>query len=482
VLGFIPTAWYPSALALSADAKTLYVGTARGLTLRPNVPPSSFYQIAQAPQAVKFDYIGTILRGDISIVPVPGPAALAAYTKQVYDNTPTSQSAFRDVALARGIQRTAFSKIKHVLYIIRENRTYDQVFGDLGPGNGDPGLTLFGEHVTPNAHRLAREYALLDNLYTNGDVSEDGHQWCDSAYATDAVEKGWLTSYADRGEPTRDYRLVASPAGYLWDDAARHGLTYRNYGEVPIYQAGPNSAPQYGPNLTGHISERWTAASKGGARDPALADIFIDELHAAQRTGVWPNLMVMALPEDHTEGALAGHFTPIAHVAANDVAIGKIVDAVSRSRFWNQTAILMIEDDAQAGPDHVDAHRTVGLVISPYVKRGVVDSTLYTTASMVRTIELMLHLPSMTQFDSGATPLYRSFGTTLAHAPYTRLAARVDLNARNPARTADASASAKLDFSAPDRADPQALNAILWHSIKGRAPLPAPVAVAHASP
>ena len=283
-----------------------------------------------------------------------------------------------------------------MLYIIRENRTYDQVFGDLGRGNGDPKLVLFGKDITPNAHELANQTVILDNLYVNGEVSEDGHQWSNAAYATNFTEKAWPSSYSRRGEPEADERLTASPAGYLWDNCRKHGLSYISYGEFASFRADPGHAPKFQgvKGLQEHFSSGWLERHDeglmDGGRDPDKVPVFIDDLHRAEQTGDWWQFMVMHLPEDHTRGLLAGAYTPKAMAGSNDVALGRVVEAVSHSRFWAETAIFVIEDDAQNGPDHVDVHRTVGLVISPYTKQGFVDSTHYTTASMVRTMELIL--------------------------------------------------------------------------------------------
>lgn len=471
VLGFIPTGWYPSALAISSNGRQLFVGTAKGLGFRGSASGKPNLAEDLARQRQKFTYIGDLLSGDVCVVDLPDASGLAADTRQVLADVPHPPAPTPAEEAAN-----PFRNIKHVVYIIRENRTYDQVFGDIPGGNGDPNLCLFGENVTPNAHLLARNYVLLDNLYCNGEVSQDGHQWCDAAYATDYTEKDWILGYSGQTGPPDDDDLAASPAGYLWDNCARHGVTYRTYGEGARFRADRNGPPVFlgDKTLDGHTSYPYSQIppfSKG--RDLGRAQVFIDDLHAAEKTGDWPQFMVMSLGEDHTQGLTAGAFTPTAHVAENDQAVGQIVDAVSHSRFWPETAIFIIEDDAQNGPDHVDAHRTVGLVASPYVHAGV-DSTMYTTASYVRTIELILGLPPMTQFDAHATPMYAAFTDRPNLAAYNCLAAQVDLEARNPLKGKDEEASDKLDLTAPDRADPDKLNAILWHALKPGVPMPAP--------
>lgn len=490
VLGFIPTGWYPTAVVVSADGRKLFVGCGKGLGSAPSAPlrgGGTILDIYNAPgqsygprhdQRVTFDYISSLVRGTVSVIDMPDDAELARDTAVVVQGCP-----YRDSLLARTSSAPGHSvvpgvvgkksPITHVVYIIKENRTYDQVFGDLPGGNGDPALTLFGEQVTPNHHALARQFVLMDNLYCNGEVSEDGHQWCNAAFCTDWTEKTYPGNYAgpSRGDPPGDDAVTASSGGYLWDNCARHGLTYRTYGEFANFVSNkdaPPTATSTSPGLRGHVSLAWElAARQGKNRDYQRVDAFIDELHAAEKNGDWPNFMVMSLGEDHTVGLTPGRPTPWAAVGSNDLGLGKIVDAVSHSRFWPQTAIFVMEDDAQAGPDHVDAHRTVGLVVSPYVKRRSVDHTLYTTASFVRTMELLLGLPPMTQYDAGATPLFSAFADRPVLSPFSLLPAQVDLDAKNPRHGPGALASARMDFSQYDRCNPDTLNRLLWRAVKG---------------
>ena len=403
------------------------------------------------------------------------PPVSPRYTRQVIGNVPVPRQQV-NATVAATVEQEVFPRIKHVVYIIRENRTYDQVFGDLGIGNGDPSITMFGKTVTPNAHALARHFVTLDNLYANGEVSEDGHQWCDAAYATDFTEKAWVNSYSKRGEPTASADLVASPAGYLWDNCRRNNVSFRSYGEGRIVESSPATPPTMDlrGTLLGHVAQDWPRQAFVD-RDYNRVDYFINELHQAEKTGGWPQFMIMSLGEDHTEGVEGDKYTPVAHVASNDLGLAKLVEAVSRSKFWPETAIFVIEDDAQNGPDHVDAHRTVGLVISPWVKRNTLDSTMYTTASLVRTMELILKLPPMTQFDELATPMYNSFTNRPDQAIVAALPETVDLEARNPKGGPGDSASRRLDFSDFDRADPDELNRILWMALKPGQEAPAPV-------
>ncbi len=477
IAGFIPTGWYPTALAISPDSRQLFVGTGKGMGFRNNFPASAPAPPRKTPNPeTPYDYIGDVLSGHVSIVDMPDAKQLAVYTKQALSNVPVPASQV-DSALAARIQKEVFPKIKHIVYVIRENRTYDQVFGDLPAGNGDPRLVLFGEKVTPNAHTLARKFVTLDNLYCDGEVSEDGHQWADASYATDFNQKAWTNSYSRRPEVEADERLMNSPAGYIWDNCARHNKTFRTYGEMASFVSNPDEEPRVKAvgALTSNASLEWLKLKNKGARDPEKVEVFVKELKEAEKTGNWPNFMVMALGEDHTQGLTPGQFTPQARVASNDQALGMIVEAVSNSKFWSETAIFVMEDDAQNGPDHVDAHRTVGLVISPWIKRGIVDSTMYTTASMVRTMELILGLPPMTQFDAAATPMYFSFTTDAAKEPIRMNAPQIDLMSKNPSTGALARASLKLDFSDIDRADPDELNRILWAAIRPNEPMPAPV-------
>jgi hypothetical protein len=356
-----------------------------------------------------------------------------------------------------------------VLYIIKENRTYDQVLGDMKDaagkpvGNGDPALTLFGEDVTPNHHALAREFVLLDNLYANGEVSVDGHHWSNGAYVPDAMQRTWPSEYGGKGGTPIRYGdfgdpLAETPSGRIWDLCERAGLPFRTY----YYHVDKRR------------SDAWAQARARGTRDYVAADIFLKDLAEWGQSGEMPRFTVMALSEDHTTGTRPGSFTPKACVASNDLAVGKIVEACSKSRFWKEMAIFIIEDDAQNGPDHVDAHRTVALAVSPYTRRGAVDSTMYSTCSLLRSMELILGLPPMTQYDAGATPLYAAFTNRPDFTPYNVRPARIDLDARNLRTAYGASASRAMDLSEPDhltRQDEDTLNRVLWHSVKGASAL-----------
>jgi hypothetical protein len=486
VLGFLPVGWYPSALAINAGK--LYVGNSKGMGSYSDIrgPGSPLPPGPEGNGSVK-----SLQKGSVEIVDLSQlKTNLRTWSKQVYDNTPYHDDQLvaakapgaptvipRDVGVG--------SPIKHVLYIIKENRTYDQVLGDLGKGNGDARLTIFGEKVTPNHHALARQFVLLDNLFCDGEVSVDGHSWSNSAYATDFNEKLWPVTYGGHSKAVASAAYVPS-AGHLWDLAQKKGLTYRSYGEYAT-RASDGTTMEASPGvggLLGHVAPKFKLP---GLRDTDNAAEFLREFDEYERNfdspspaKRLPNFMVMSLPEDHTAGTTPGRFTPIAMVANNDYAVGMIVDRISHSRYWPETAIFIIEDDAQDGPDHVDARRTTGYVVSPYIKRQLTDSTLYTTSSFLRTMELLLGLPPMSQYDAAASPLYGSFSDKPDLTPFQHVKPMVDVLDKNTLRAYGARRSMKMDFRDVDEAPMAELNEILWKSIKGAdAVVPAPVHRVH---
>ncbi len=485
VKGFIPTGWYPTAVAVTPDGKSILVGVGKGLQSKANPRKAADPDKADAvaPKLLPYPYIGTTLSGAVSVVPVPDEAKLKEYTAQVYRNCPYADA---QLTTAPYPVKTAIptkvgdpSPIKHVIYIIKENRTYDQIFGDLaaGPnkkGNGDPSLCMFPRKVTPNHHKLATDYVLLDNLYCNGQVSRDGHPWSTAAYHTDYIGRDWHLTYSQRKgvADTDDGDLARPPSGYLWDACKRAGLSYRNYGEYGRRVSQPDGTVAVEaavPGLVGHMCPDYGVPKVKGVRvrDTDNAETFLKEFAAFEAAGTLPRLMIVSLGEDHTTGTTVGTFTPQACVASNDLALGRLVEGVSKSKAWPATAIFVIEDDAQNGPDHVDAHRTVGLVISPYTKRGHVDSTQYATVSMIRTMELILGLPPLSQYDAAARPMFDSFTAQPDVTPYTHLPAEIDLTARNGLKAFGAARSARMDFSEYDRVDDFELNDILWHAVMG---------------
>jgi YVTN family beta-propeller protein len=476
VLGFIPTGRYPSALALTPDGKRLLIGTAKGLQDQPNVDLANLPAGRDGEGMIPHVYVGDQLTGNLSIVEAPDLEQLKTYTAQVRQNRPRPTNPGLSPAQVRE-RLAALKKIHHVIWIIKENRTYDQVLGDVAKGNGEPKLTIFGENVTPNEHALVNTFTLLDNLYCDGEVSQVGHQWTDAGYAGDYTQKQWIINYSGRKEIVSDTRLTSSPGGFIWQNVKRHGLKARIYGEYLEWQEDHSSAKgevKADPEKFGCSSAFEKVFAKGG-RDTEKAQVFLNELHAAEKTGDWPNFMVMALNEDHTSGMRAGGLSPTAEVASNDQAVGMVIDGLSHSKFWKDSAVFIIEDDAQDGADHVDAHRTTGYFVSPYVARGIVDHSQYSTTSMLHTMELILGIPPMSQYDAAASPLLASVTAEPDFTPYNLLPPRVDLNQRNPSGTALARRSAKLDFSDIDRADPDELNAILWEALKPGIPVPAPV-------
>lgn len=470
VNGFIPTGWYPSALAVSPDGKTIFVANGKGLRSRSNLTPADLANGTHPrhPQ----EHIAKTLEGSISFIDRPDADQMAKYNEQVRKNSPYTPESFRKAPVPSDSIIPGHvggdCPIKYVLYIIKENRTYDQVMGDMTDasgkriGNGDPRITMYGQKITPNQHQLARDYVLLDNLYCNGEVSVDGHSWCDAAIATDWNVRSWLLSYSKHGHLPGNEELETPAAGYLWDLCQRNGVSYRNYGE---------GSQRVASSSRGVWSGSWKE------RDMDRVKHWVADLNDAEKPGNdLPRFTIMSLGENHTQATTPGANTPDACVASNDLGVGRIVEAATHSRFWNQMAIFIIEDDAQNGPDHVDAHRTVGLVLSPYCKRGAVDSTLYTTASMVRTMELILGLPPLTQYDAGATPMFNCFSKELHATPYMALQPKTDLFAVNTRKSPKAAESAAMDFSDYDLAPEDAMNRILWEAAKGPdVPYPTPI-------
>jgi len=468
------------------------VGVGKGLTSKANPLYTPEQLKADAKDEIEsvtrklmpYPYIGTTMSGSLSIVPIPDEATLKEYTNRVYRNCPYSDTqlttAPHPVKTAIPTKVGAPSPIEHVIYIIKENRTYDQVFGDMKKGNGDPALVMYGEKITPNHHKIASEFVLLDNLYCNGQVSRDGHPWSTAAYHTDYIARDWHLTYSTRKgvDDDDDGDLSNPPSGYIWDACNRAGLTYRSYAEAgKRVSDGEGNAKMEGrvPGLVGKMSPDFGISKEKGqrTRDTDNVETFLKEFRNYEKNGDLPRFIVMSLGEDHTSGTAPGAYTPEACVASNDLALGQLVDAVSKSKYWAKTAIFVIEDDAQNGPDHVNAQRTVGLVISPYTKRAHLDSTQYTTVSMIRTMELILGLPPLSQYDAAARPMFNSFTDKADLTPYTHVPARIDLNAKNTKLAYGADRSSKMDFTEYDRIDDFELNEILWRASKGvDAPLP----------
>jgi len=489
-LGWVPTGWYPTSVRYHKESKRIIVANGKGMFSRPNPNGPGPYNRGAGGIA---EYIGNLFTGTVSFIDMPSPERMASYSKQALACSPLKKDGS---ALAEGVEDDNPipkkvgdpSPIKHVLYIIKENRTYDQVFGDMPQGNGAPHLCLFPEAITPNHHKLAREFVLLDNTYVEGEVSADGHEWSMGAYATDFVEKLWPLSYRGGkkiGYPSEgNYDNAERPAGgYIWDRCAEAKVTYRSYGEWVENGAKKNDGTFEDSRasvkaLEGHFDPQFHGYDLDYL-DVKRAERFISELKRFEKEGGLPQLQILRLPNDHTEGTRLGKHTPTAMVADNDLALGMVVEAVSQSKFWKETAIFVIEDDAQNGPDHVDAHRVVSLVISPYTKRKYVDSTMYSTSSLLRTMELILGLKPMSQFDAAARPMFNSFTSKPDVTPYTHEKPKTDLDAKNLAGAWGADWSAMANLEREDAADDLKFSEVIWKSVKGaHSPLPAPVRAA----
>jgi DNA-binding beta-propeller fold protein YncE len=485
-LGFIPTGWYPTSVRIEPQQGTIYVVSGKGLSSKANrLGPNP---LNDPPRGVR-EYIAGLFRGSLSVVSPPDPQRMAAYTRAAFQCSPLREDlAPRTAQRSDGNPIPASvgdpSPIKHCIYIIKENRTYDQVFGDLPAGNGDPDLCIFPRRVTPNHHALAEQFVLLDNFYVESEVSADGHEWTMAAYANDFVEKSWPLSYRGSskiiGYPSEGSYEIATPAGgYLWDRCREAGVSYRSYGE--FIQNGrtvddPSTAKL--PALEGHFDPGFRGYDLDYL-DIDRAERFLEQWRQFDSEGTLPQMTILRLGNDHTYGTRPGKRTPTAMVADNDLALGRVVEGVSNSKAWPETAIFVVQDDAQNGSDHVDAHRTVALAISPYTRRGIVDSTMYSTASMLRTMELILGLRPMSQFDAAARPMYNSFAAEPDLTPYTHLPAQVDLQQRNESTAWGAADSLRMDFTKEDAADDLLLNEVVWRSVRGAdSPMPPPVRAA----
>ncbi len=493
LLGLIPVGWFPGAIVFDASRKQIDVANLKGIGN------------GHSPFSV-FQYYNTL-----SVIPVPPAKALAKLTQTAladlrYPLLAQAKLPPRNNRIAQPVPERPGEPgvFQHVIYIIKENRTYDQILGDVKAGNGDAGLCNFGRRVTPNEHQLVRDFVLLDNTYCCGMVSADGHQWADSALATDYIERefsGWPRSYPFEGEDA----LALSPAGCIWDDALAHGKTVRDYGEFTgTHKAWKNPAQKdaldfsacYRDFVSGSNAIAYTCEPNVASLRPCVAtntagwdldvpDVFragqfIKELKQFEPTGNLPDFIILWLPSDHTSGTRFGSPTPAAQVADNDLALGQIVDAVSHSRFWTNTCIFAVEDDPQAGADHVSGFRTTAYVASPYTKRGVTVSTQYNQTSLLRTMELMLGLPPMNQLDATATPMFDCFTNTTDFTAFDAVTNNVPLDEMNPApkqipdaqRRKDAYVSARLPLQKPDQCPEDVLNRILWRATMGTKPYP----------
>jgi YVTN family beta-propeller protein len=553
-LGLIPTAWYPTDVNVTPDGQNLVVTNTNGTGGGPNPcgPKSPLAECNQDTLDPNFredtETVKSIIKGSLSVIPVPtSKAALAGLTAEVMRNN--------RVRARRARKPRYLDRIKHVIYVVKENRTYDQVLGDLGKGNGDPGLTLFKEDSAPNHHELARRFTLFDNFYADAQVSADGHNWVTQAGATDYVQKTWPIVYSPgirSSQRAYDFQSVPSnrlfasdplavdpsvprsaaapTGGYLWDSAYRKGLGYRIYGE---FTSGPDSctgggnasnATHLSPRFGNHVDRLFPAfnlaCSDSVHREPEWAREFL-RFDGEHRRGLarynrqkaerrrelqrrakqkrrhplkrfkplpriappadpLPELSMVRFPSDHTAGTRAGRATPEAYMADNDLALGRMVDAVSHSSYWGSTAVLVTEDDAQDGPDHVDAHRTMAFVISPYTQTGAIDSRQYDTAALLATLERLLGLPPMSIVDQRAPGMWPAFSPKPNFTPYTAIQPQVTPFgaggfALNPAKAPMSKAAARWDLTDADSAPDIALNQSIWKSVKGAgSPMPKP--------
>ncbi len=470
--GFIPTGWY--ATCVRVIGKTLFVANGKGLSSLANpygpnptdVSEEVEYQQAGKIEKIKVQYIGGLFKGALCVLPEPGQQQLGVFSQAVYNNTPYSQ--VRDYR-SEGMEGNPIpmqvgdaSPITYVFYVIKENRTYDQVLGDIPEGNGDPRLALFGERITPNQHAVAREFVLLDNFFVNGEVSADGHNWCMGAYATDYIEKNWPTSYGGKGGgyDSEGSREIANNKDYLWDVCKEYGVTYRTYGEF-VNDFKPSL-----PVIQDHFCTYFTSWDQK-VRDTTRFYQWKRDFDSLLSLSQVPQFNSLRFINDHTEGLSTGRPTPFAHTADNDLAVGLFVDYLSHSPIWNECAIFIIEDDAQNGPDHVDAHRTTAYAAGGFVKEGFVDHTIYSTSSMLRTIELILGLPPMTQYDASATPMWRCFSNSAGHKPFTARPNQVNLNEKNTVISKWSKLSEEFNFAREDRAPDLEFNEVIWKAVKG---------------
>jgi YVTN family beta-propeller protein len=504
VSGFIPTAWYPSSVSVTPDGRRLAIVNANASGAGPNpcgtitpltaCPPPN--PAVDPPGRDDSQYSGSMIKGSVQVVRIPSPVRLRRLTADVLR--------YNQLDARRRAKPRSAGAIRHVIYVVKENRTYDQVFGDLPKGNGAARLTVFGDESAPNHRALALRFGVFDNFYADAEVSADGHNWITQAGASDYVDKTWPINYSPNprgrqrgydfedvplarqfttepllGDPGVPRSAAAFTGGYLWDNAYRNGVSYRSYGEytqTDCVGGGNTSSTTHldDTRFGDHVDERYpgfsTSCSDHVRREPEWER----EFRGFESSGQLPALSFVRLGNDHTNGTRAGSATPRAYMADNDIALGRLVDVVSHSRFWEHTAILVTEDDAQNGPDHVDAHRTLALVVSPYTQTGRVDSTHYDTASMVATIEDLLGLPPMTITDARASRMWGLFARRPRLRAYRALRPTVTpfgapgapVNRTTAPMTR---AAATWDLEDADAAPEVALNESIWKSVKGRA-------------
>ena len=479
--GFIPTGWYPT--NVKVIGKKIFVSNGKGFSSfsnakgpNPNKEKVTYQQGSFEDNENRTEYIAGLMKGTLSIINEPSEATLALLSRAVYKNTPYTKEREKISTGENGnpipTKVGDKSPIKYVFYIVKENRTYDQVLGDVKAGNGDTSLVLFGEKITPNQHKLVNEFVLLDNFYVDGEVSADGHNWSLAAHANDYLEKTWPTNYGGRGGKydAEGNREIASPdRGFIWDYCKKANVSYRTYGEfADDYKANI-------PVLKNHFCPYFTSWDQS-VRDTTRFNQWKQEFDSLLSVNAVPQFNSLRFINDHTEGQSIGRPTPFVHVADNDWAVGKFVEYLSKSSIWKETAIFILEDDAQNGPDHVDAHRSTAYLAGGFVKRNFVDHTMYSTSGMLRTIELILGLPPMSQYDAAAEPMWRCFSATPNLSPFISVPANISLSTKNEKDTKSARLSKTFDFSQEDRVPDLLFSQVIWKAVKGEdSKMPAPV-------
>ena len=488
--GFIPVGWFPTNVKFINNK--IWVTNGKGNTSLANPygprPIKNGEEVilhgadVNAPKEVQ--YIGSMFKGTMSVIARPAEKDLQGYSKAVYRNasySPTKSDLADKEAPGFPIPMKMGQKspIKYVFYVIKENRTYDQVLSDVKGGNGDTTLLLFGRKYTPNQHAIAEKFVLLDNFYVDSEVSADGHQWSMGAYATDYMEKSWPTSYGGKGggiygEPEKN--VVLNKSGYIWDLCNRYGVTFRTYGE--FVTNGKATIPV----LDKHFHPTFPSYTLA-IMDTTRLRIWKTEFETMVKENRVPQFNTLRLGNDHTEGLRLGRPTPYAHVADNDLAVGQLIETLSKSPIWNETAVFILEDDAQNGADHVDAHRSPAYLAGGFVKRNYVDHTAYSTSSMLRTMELILGLSPMSQYDAAAMPMWRSFDSVAKPSDFKAIIPNVDLRTKNVARNEWQRRSELFNFEKEDTNNDVAFNLVLWHGLKGdKIPFPGPTRAAFVYP
>ncbi len=478
--GFIPVGWYPT--NVKVIGKKIFVTNGKGFTSMANpygpnpLKKKQKLSYHSGEKEIAVQYIGGLFKGTLSIIKEPEAQQLAIYSQVVYNNTPYNKL---DELVVKGIEKDNpipskigdSSPIKYVFYIVKENRTYDQVLGDVKEGNGDSSLCLFGEKVTPNLHALAREFVLLDNFYVDAEVSADGHNWSLGGYSDDYLEKTWPTSYGGRGgsyDAEGNREIANNKGGFIWEHCKKAGVSYRTYGEF---------ADDYKPNipiLKDHFCPYYTSWDQK-VRDTTRVGQWKQDFDSLLTIGALPKMNTLRIINDHTEGLSKGRPSPIAHCADNDLAVGMFVDYLSKSPVWKQSVVFILEDDAQDGPDHVDAHRSTAYIAGGYVKRKLVDHTMYSTTSMLRTIELILGIPPMSQYDAAAMPMWRCFSAKADSTGFNTKPLQTDINEKNVILNAWQKKSENFDFTKEDRIPDRAFTEVIWKAVKGEnAVVPAP--------